>query len=249
MQHSFEVEDAVKYGIEKAIILNNLRFWLEKNRANRKNISDGQVWTYNSADAFGVLFPYIKPKTIARYLREMEDDGLIISSQKSENKLDRTKFYTLPEYSVLPSSENEQAIVLKCAMEDPKMRNVTDINKQILNTDIKDKDLAPSVKNAQSPVEFIGSGFFLVLKDGKQFEPSVNQVRCWCAAYKTINVNSEIAAMVEWCKANPSKRKTKSGILRFCNAWLSRADKQPKRQDWDAAATDTTWADDIGECF
>ena len=41
MQHSFEVEDAVKYGVEKAIILNNLRFWLEKNRANRKNISDG----------------------------------------------------------------------------------------------------------------------------------------------------------------------------------------------------------------
>lgn len=80
MQHSFEVEDAVKYGIEKAIILNNLRFWLE-NRANRKNISDGQVWTYNSAEAFELLFPYMKARTIARYLRELEFDGVIISSK------------------------------------------------------------------------------------------------------------------------------------------------------------------------
>ena len=141
MQHSFEVEDAVKYGIEKAIILNNLRFWLEKNKANGKNISEGYVWTYNSAEAYGILFPYIKPKTIARYLREMEDDGLIISGRKSENKLDRTKYYTIPEYSVFQSLESEQPIVRKCAMEGSKMGNVTDINKQIVNTDINNKDL------------------------------------------------------------------------------------------------------------
>ena len=133
MQHSFDIDDAVKYGIEKAIILNNLRFWLEKNKANNQNVFDGYVWTYNSSEAYGLLFPYIKPKTIARYLREMEDEGIIISCQKSTNKLDRTKSYTLPEYSESSLLKKEHAMVRKCAMEGSKMRNVTDIN----NTDIK----------------------------------------------------------------------------------------------------------------
>lgn len=146
MQHSFEVEDAVKYGIEKAIILNNLRFWLEKNRANRKNISDGQVWTYNSAEAFELLFPYMKARTIARYLRELEFDGVIISGVNSDNKLDRTKWYSTPDYSItkcdIPLSQNGKSAESEFAYSNLTIcDNVTDINKQIVNTDINNKDL------------------------------------------------------------------------------------------------------------
>lgn len=234
MQHSFEVEDAVKYGIEKAIILNNLRFWLEKNRANRKNISDGQVWTYNSAEAFELLFPYMKARTIARYLRELEFDGVIISGVNSDNKLDRTKWYSTPDYSItkcdVPSSQNGESAESEFAYSNLTIcDNVTDINKQIVNTDIKQesKDLVPSVKNASTPVS--NEQLFevsLLLKNGEKFNPTINQVRSWVETYKNANVHSELAIMAEWCTANPAKRKTKAGILRFCNSWLSRADKQ-----------------------
>ena len=56
MQHSFDVAEATKYGIEKAVILNNLRFWLEKNKANNINSGDGYYWTYNSASAYAKRF-------------------------------------------------------------------------------------------------------------------------------------------------------------------------------------------------
>ena len=33
MEHHFDVQEAVIYGVEKAVMLNNFRFWLTKNRA------------------------------------------------------------------------------------------------------------------------------------------------------------------------------------------------------------------------
>jgi hypothetical protein len=123
-----------------------MRFWLEKNRANRKNISDGQVWTYNSAEAFELLFPYMKARTIARYLRELEFDGVIISGVNSDNKLDRTKWYSTPDYSItkcdIPSSQNGESAESEFAYSNLTIcDNVTDINKQIVNTNINNKDL------------------------------------------------------------------------------------------------------------
>ena len=36
MNHSFNVDIAKKYGIEKAVLLENFSFWIAKNKANKK---------------------------------------------------------------------------------------------------------------------------------------------------------------------------------------------------------------------
>ncbi|MGL5099898.1 MAG: hypothetical protein ACRC6B_07715, partial [Fusobacteriaceae bacterium] len=64
MNHSFNVDLAAKYGIEEAIILENLAFWIKKNEKNGKNFVEGEYWTYNSASAFQELFPYMGIKKI-----------------------------------------------------------------------------------------------------------------------------------------------------------------------------------------
>ena len=43
MNHSFNVEIAKQYGIEKAILLENFFFWVAKNKANNKNIHEGRA--------------------------------------------------------------------------------------------------------------------------------------------------------------------------------------------------------------
>ena len=48
MQHYFDINIAMKYGIQPAIILNNLYFWIEKNRANEKHFYDGYYWTWSN---------------------------------------------------------------------------------------------------------------------------------------------------------------------------------------------------------
>lgn len=99
MNHSFSVEIAERYGIEKAVILENFYFWIRKNKANKKNIHDGRCYTYNTAEAFAELFPYIKERRIAQLLREMEtEDNLLLSGQFFS--YDRTKSYTLTDFAL-----------------------------------------------------------------------------------------------------------------------------------------------------
>ncbi|KKL84631.1 hypothetical protein LCGC14_1962770, partial [marine sediment metagenome] len=52
----FDMDEADKYGIEKAVILYNLRFWIQLNMAAGTNKHDGHTWTYNTAKAFAKLF-------------------------------------------------------------------------------------------------------------------------------------------------------------------------------------------------
>jgi hypothetical protein len=44
----------------------------------------------------------------------------------------------------------------------------------------------------------------------------------WVTAYPGVDVIRQLAAMRQWCIANPRKRKTKRGVLAFCNSWLMR---------------------------
>jgi hypothetical protein len=141
MNHSFSVEIAEKYGIEKAVLLENFYFWVRKNKANKKNVHEGKVYTYNTAEAFAELFPYIKKRKIAQLLREMEyEDNLLISGQF--NNYDRTKSYTLTdkaisffESSIIQKSDNGTS--KKRTLEDTKSEHSlnTDIN-TVINSDI-----------------------------------------------------------------------------------------------------------------
>ena len=93
--HIFDVSDAVKHGVEIAVLLQNIRYWLEVNAANDNNLHDGEVWTFNSARAYAELFPYMKAEKIQRLLKKMEELGLLISGNYNRSAHDRTKWYSI----------------------------------------------------------------------------------------------------------------------------------------------------------
>lgn len=103
MEHSFDIEIAKDYGIETAIILKHLYFWIEKNKANDDNYFEGKYWTYNSVKAFSDLFPYMTEKKIRSALIKMEEQGLLITGNFNRSQYDRTKWYALTDkaYSIL----------------------------------------------------------------------------------------------------------------------------------------------------
>ena len=57
MQHTFDIDIAAKYGVEEAILLNHLWFWIQKNEANDRHFHDGLYWTYNIINAFSACAP------------------------------------------------------------------------------------------------------------------------------------------------------------------------------------------------
>lgn len=62
----------------------------------------------------------------------------------------------------------------------------------------------------------------LILNDKSNFPVYQKQVNEWEELYPAVNVAQELRNMSGWLNSNPKKRKTKSGILRFINGWLSR---------------------------
>lgn len=97
MQHHFDIEIAEVYGLNEAIILNNIRFWVLHNEANGTNFHDGRFWTYNSMKAFEALFPYMKPRGIRSALDNLEREGLILTGNYNQSTYDRTKWYALSD--------------------------------------------------------------------------------------------------------------------------------------------------------
>lgn len=44
----------------------------------------------------------------------------------------------------------------------------------------------------------------------------------WEETYPAVDVRQELRKMAAWLDSNPSKRKTRRGVERFINNWLSR---------------------------
>lgn len=97
MQHSFDIEIAKEYGVLEAILLNNLWFWVEKNRANNVNYYDGYYWTFNSTKAFNELFPYASQKQIQSALKHLRDEGILQTGNYNKSALDRTLWYAFTQ--------------------------------------------------------------------------------------------------------------------------------------------------------
>lgn len=149
-EHHFEIEDAKKYWIEKAILLYNFRFWLNKEfvnsykwfkKAKIKEHENGKkyVWTFNSSNAFSELFPYMPERNIRRYLQELEKDGIIFSNNFNQHKYDKTKWYTMPEFELKkPSDESSDGSDEMSNASDESSDPMTQIVRPIpdINTDI-----------------------------------------------------------------------------------------------------------------
>ena len=63
----------------------------------------------------------------------------------------------------------------------------------------------------------------IVLKDNSLYQVTSDLVQMYQATYPKIDIYDQLNQMAMWCFSNPAKRKTKTGILRFINSWLSRA--------------------------
>lgn len=139
MQHSFDIDIAKDYGILEAVILNNMYFWIIKNKANNVNYYDGSYWTFNSSRAFSELFPYASQRQIQLALKKLIDEGILKTGNYNKSAYDRTLWYAF--------TQKGKCIMQKCKMDYTEKGNglhenvqpIPDINTDI-NTNIDDEE-------------------------------------------------------------------------------------------------------------
>lgn len=75
----------------------------------------------------------------------------------------------------------------------------------------------------------------LILNDKSQYPITQSDVDLWKSIYPAVDIMAELRKMAGWLDANPARRKTKAGIKRFVNSWLSREQdkgaKKPKADE------------------
>ena len=138
MIHYFDVEIAKVYGVNAAILLQNLGHWIEKNKANEINYYDGNYWTYNSRRAYRELFPYMSERQIDTAFKKLIDDGVVITGNYNELKYDRTLWYALTEKgkSILHFDGMERNEMSNQFPQNVKpIPNINTDNKPNINTD------------------------------------------------------------------------------------------------------------------
>jgi DnaD/phage-associated family protein len=100
---------AEKIGLNEAIILQQMNYWLQKS----KHEYEGKHWVYNTYEEWQEQFPFWSKSTIVRCITKLEKLGYLTTGNFNKSPIDKTKWYTI-NFEILegmssPSSQNESS--------------------------------------------------------------------------------------------------------------------------------------------
>ena len=89
-EYHFNAALAQRYGVDGAVFLHAMAFWVAKNKANGRHFHEGRYWTYNTRKAMAELFPFWTQRQLERIVNNLRDAGAVLVGNFSEDKADRT---------------------------------------------------------------------------------------------------------------------------------------------------------------
>jgi len=113
--HCFNIKVAKLYGVNCAIVLQNLWYWVQKNEKEGTNFHDGYYWIYNSKNDLVKMHPYMTSRQIEYILKKLIKAELIISGNYNAKAYDKTLWYTI--------TKNGRSILQNCGMDETNLWN------------------------------------------------------------------------------------------------------------------------------
>ncbi|MGO1370183.1 hypothetical protein, partial [Senegalia sp. (in: firmicutes)] len=111
-------------GLNEAIVIQQIHYWIEINKAKNINFNEDKHWTYNTMAAWREEFPFWSIETVKRTFKKLREKNLLLTGNFNKLKIDRTIWYTinydeLEEIMEVSKEANPQA--QNEPMEDAKM--------------------------------------------------------------------------------------------------------------------------------
>ena len=98
-------ELAKSIGLNEAIVLQQIHYWLKQAEESKRNFYDGSHWVYNSIRAWRDQFPFWSVRTLRRIFDSLEAKQLLITGNYNKLPLDHTKWYRI-DYARLEGGES-----------------------------------------------------------------------------------------------------------------------------------------------
>ena len=196
------------------------------NHEDTKTVFDGEVimvrrgQRITSVRKLAERWHWGKDKTL-KFLKMLEADKMILRNADSRKTL-----ITIVNYAKFQSSEvGEQTVNRHSAdSEQTVSRHSSATN----NNEKNDKNEKNKNNNNAHMVEATADVEALPLNDGSEWKPTVREYEEYCRLFPEVDIDGEFRRMRSWCNAN--SKKTRSGIRRFVNSWLTKAQDTPRKK-------------------
>lgn len=96
------------------------------------------------------------------------------------------------------------------------------------DNDVSYNDTCNDTCNDTLPTKLSNVFITIITNTKEEYPIEFNLVTQYKELYPNVDVEQELKKMKAWSISNPSKRKTKRGMLKFVNNWLSREQDKPK---------------------
>jgi hypothetical protein len=103
---------ATEIGLNQAVFLQQIHYWLKFNAKAKRNFKDGRHWTYNSYKDWQEQFPFFSTMTLRRIVADLKKRNLLITGHFNKKGYDRTTWYSI-NYEALAAIE--EVINSKCS--------------------------------------------------------------------------------------------------------------------------------------
>lgn len=186
--YQVDTEVAMEVGVNSALFLGSIAYWIEKNKNEGRHLHNGRYWTYNTVESLTKQFPFWSYDQIRGIINKLRDEYLMIDNF-NKSAYDRTRWYSLTDKGMmlmrnhfnfgLPVKdesicENNQIHLGKITNENgvsPRpIPNNNQIYNQIYNKDIV--GLAPDHTSEKEKIPYQEVITYLNEKAGKNFRVS-----------------------------------------------------------------------------
>lgn len=156
------------------------------------------------------------------YVIPFETGVVVIRHWKQHNYIQSDRYRKTKyseERSHLELAENVYRLDTECELDVSRVDTQYRLSKDIVRDSIElENTISPEPEqNAEAQ-----SGILLPLNDKTAYDVPEPKISMWAETYPAVDIRQELRKMAAWLDSNPTKRKTRRGIERFINSWLSR---------------------------
>lgn len=94
---SFDQGVAIDCGVNAAVTLNHIIYWLRFNEKNPDCQKNGKIWMYETQDRMAEFFKFYSKKEVRDYIKILLDKGYLVKDNFNGNPFDHKSWYSLSD--------------------------------------------------------------------------------------------------------------------------------------------------------